>query len=122
MGGRIAVSQTVLTTKSSVRMLHRRGSDIFLRSEHRTTLGIDSSASSSGEGSTEKKKSPPCVSTTTESHGMFTEPLAGDVVAASADGHSVEEGDKVGGEKGDRIDNTSDCASVSAPFPARSSP
>lgn len=33
VGGRVAVSKTVYSTKESVRMLHRRSSDFFLRSE-----------------------------------------------------------------------------------------
>ena len=90
----------MLTTKSSIRLLHRRGYDIFLPSEYRTHLGIDSSAFSGGEGHRGRKKIPPCASTTTGIYGKFQEPLAEDAAAASTDGQSAAEGNKVGGGKG----------------------
>ena len=123
MGGRIAVSQTILNTKSSASMLYRRRFNVFLRSEYRTHLGIDSSASFGGESFRGRKKRPPCSPMTTRSHGKFQGHLAVDDVAASTNGQGAAEGDKVGGGKGDKIGNASDyaLASALASFPTRSS-
>ena len=113
----------MLTTKASVRMLHRRGSVFFLCSEYKTHLSIGSSAPSAGEGSGDRENSPPCASMTTGNLDKCQGPLAGDAAVASTDGQSAADGDKMGGGEGERIDNASDyaSASASASFPARSS-
>ncbi|CAN0330304.1 unnamed protein product [Ascophyllum nodosum] len=126
VGGRVAVSKTVSTTRQSVRMLHRRGSGMLLRTEFGTRPNLGASASSVG-GSSKRHLADASTmgdSSPGRSRGGLVEREVSTVSAPGEntdDGRDQEGDKKVDGEEDDGVDEVSVSASGSVSSSASAS-